>query len=85
MTKNIKDYNNQNNEAIDNDTTLDNSSFSLSSGTSDPLPVVTVYLRGGNKPRLTVVAGLTCLWDSGDTDSTIKRRHTKHYELKMQS
>ena len=59
MEKNIRDYNNQNNEAIDNEPTLDNSSFSLSSGTSDPLPVVTVYLQGGKKQRATIVSGIT--------------------------
>ena len=64
VTKNIKDYNYQYNFAIDDDTTLANISFNLSRSTRDPLPVVTVSLRGGNKHRATVVAGLTCLWDS---------------------
>ena len=67
MTNNIKDYNDQNNEAIDNELTLDNSSFILSSDTSDHLPVVTVSLRGGKKHRATIVDGLTCFWDIGAT------------------
>ena len=61
MTNNIRDYNDQYNDDIDNERTLDNSSFNLSSGTIYPLPVVTVFLRGGKKHRATVVAGLTCL------------------------
>ena len=85
MTNNLNNYNDQNNEAIDNDPTLDNSSFRLSSGTSDPLPVVTVSLLVGKKHRGTIVAGLTFLWDSGATNSMIKIRHTKHYERKMRS
>ena len=72
MTNNIKDYNNQYNDAINNDATLDNSSFSLSSGTRDPLSVVNVSLRGGKKHKATVVTDLTCLWDSGATNSMIK-------------
>ena len=44
VTNNINDYNDQNNEAIDNEPTLDNNSFSLYRVTSDPLPVLTVSL-----------------------------------------
>ena len=58
LTKNIKDYNDQNNEAIDNEPKLDNSSFNLSSSSRDPLPVVTVSLQGGKKHVATTVAGL---------------------------
>ena len=36
VTSNINDCNDQNNDAIDNETKLDNSSSSLSGGTSDP-------------------------------------------------
>ena len=36
VTDNLNNYNNQSNEAIDNESTYDNSSFRLSSGTSDP-------------------------------------------------
>ena len=85
VTNNIKDYNDQYNDAIDNEPTLDNISFNLCSDTRDPLPVVTVSLRGGKKHRATVVAGLTRLWGSGATDSMIKRRHNKLYELNMWS
>ena len=35
VTSNINDCNDQNNDAIDNETTLDHSSFSLSGGTSE--------------------------------------------------
>ena len=83
MTNKLNNYNYKNNEAIDNEPTLDNSSFSLYSGTSDPLPVVTVSLRGGKKHRATIVAGITCLWDSRATNRMIKRRHTNNYEQKM--
>ena len=85
MTNNIRDYNDQYNDAIDNEPTLDNSSFNLSRGTRYPLPVVTVSLRGGKKHRATLAAVITCLCDGGATDSMIKRRHTKHYEHKMRS
>ena len=85
MTENLNNYNNQSNEAINSEPTFGKSSFNLSSGTSDPLPVLTVSLRVVNKHRATTVAGLTCLRDSGDTDSMIKRRHTKHYERNIWS
>ena len=85
MTENLNKYKDQSNKAIDNESTFDNSSFILSSGTSDLLPVVTVYLRGEKKNREAVVSGLTCLWDSEATDSMIKRRHNKHYERRMRS
>ena len=51
VTNNLNKYNNQNNEAIDNEPTLDNSSFNLSRVTRDPLPVVTVSLQGVKKHR----------------------------------
>ena len=85
VKNNIKDYNDQYDHAIDNEPTLDNSSFNLSIFTRDPLPVVTVSLRGGKKHRANLAASITCLWDSGATKSMIKRRHTKHYERKMRS
>ena len=31
------------------------------------------------KNRATVNSGQTCLWDSGATDSMIKRKHTEPY------
>ena len=74
----------QRNEAIENEPKFDNI-FSSSSGTKDHLTVVTVSLRGGKKHRATTVAGLTCLWDSGATNSMIKKRQTKYYERKMWS
>ena len=51
VTDNLKSYNDQSNEAIDNQPTFDNSSFTLSSGTSEHLPVVTVSLWVGNKQK----------------------------------
>ena len=63
VTDKLNIYKDQINEAINSDPAFDNSSFNLSSGTSDPLPVVTVSLRGGKKHIATTVAGLTCLWD----------------------
>ena len=83
MKNNIKDYNDQYNDAIDNEPTLDDSSFNLSSGTRDPLPVVTVSFQVVKKHIETVVSGLTILWDSRATYSMIKRLHTKDFERKM--
>ena len=51
--------------------------FSWSSGTKDPLTVVTVSLWGGKKHRATIITSLPCLWDSGATGSMIKTQHTK--------
>ena len=31
-----------------------------------------------------MISGLACMWDRGATDIMIKRKHTKHYERKMQ-
>ena len=85
VTDNLKNYKYQSNEDIKIDPTFDTSGFNLSSGTSDPLPVVTMYLRGGKKHRATTAAVLTCLWYSGVTNRMIKIRHTKKYERKMRS
>ena len=59
VTENLNNYKDQSNEAINSDPKFDTSS--LSSGTSNPLPVVTVFLRGGKKHKATTVAGITCL------------------------
>ena len=48
VSDNIKTNKNQRNDAMKNEPKFDNE-FSLSSGTKDPLPVVTVSLRGGEK------------------------------------
>ena len=85
VTDNLNNYKDQSNEAIKNEPTFDTINFNLSGGTIDPLPVVTVYLRGGNKHGAMTVSGLTCFWDIGATYSMIKIRHTKHYEHKMRS
>ena len=44
VTENLKSYKDQINETINNEPTFDTSNFNLSRGTSDPLPVVNVYL-----------------------------------------
>ena len=59
--------------------------FSWSSGTKDPLPVVTVSLQLIKKHRATIISGTTCLWDRGATYIMIKRWHTKPYDRKMRS
>ena len=80
---NLKNNKDQSNEAINSESALDTGKFNLSSGTSNPFPVVTISLRGGKKHIETTFPSLTCLWDSGDTGSMIKRRHTKNYERNM--
>ena len=59
VTDNLKSYRDQSNEAINSDPEFDNSRFNLYSGTSNPLLVVTVSLKGGKKHRSTAVSGLT--------------------------
>ena len=83
MIENLKNHKDHSNEAINSETEFDTSSFNLSSGTSDPLPVLNVSLRGGKKHRVTTASGIKCLWESEDTDRMIKRQHTKHYELRI--
>ena len=85
VTKNLNHYKYQGNEDINSEHTFDTSSFNLSSGTSNTLPVVTVSLRGRNKHRAATVAGIACLWDRRANEIMINIRHTKNYELKMQS
>ena len=58
VTDNIKTNKYQRNDANENDPKFD-SSFNLSSGTKDPLPVLTVSLQGGKKHISMTVAGLT--------------------------
>ena len=72
VTNNLNNYKYQSNEAINSDPMFDTSDFNLSSGTSNPLPVLTASLRGGKNHRATTVAGITCLWDIGDTNRMIK-------------
>ena len=84
MTYNIKNNKNQQKFAIENELKFDKK-ISLYSATKDPLPVVTVRLRGGKKQKETIIAEFTCLWDSGATNIMIKRKHTEHYDLIMRS
>ena len=58
------------NDAIEYEPKFDNK-FSLSSGTKDPLKVVTVSLLGGKKHWIAIIFCLPCLWCSGPTDSII--------------
>ena len=69
---NLKNYKYQSNEAIRSHLEFDTSGFNLSSGTSEPLPLVTVYLQLGKENIATTVAGLASLWKIGATDSMIK-------------
>ena len=46
LTNNLKNYKYQSNEAISSEKTFDTSNFSLYIGTNNPLPLVTVSLRG---------------------------------------
>ena len=85
VTGNINTNKYQHNDAINNEPTFDTNSVNLSSGTKDPLPVVTASLQGGKKHMATNVAGLICVWDSVATNSMIKRKHTKYHERKMRS
>ena len=59
--------------------------FILSSGTKNPLKLVTVSLRGGKKHRATIIVGLTFLWDIRYTTNMIKSQNTKPYKRKMRS
>ena len=73
------------NDTIEYEPKFDNT-FSLSCGIKDPPPpVVTFRLWEGKKYRATIIYGLTCLWNSGATESTIKRKHTKLNERNMSS
>ena len=72
--------NNQCDDAMEYDPKFDYT-FSLSSGTKEPLPVVTVSLGVGKKHRATIISGLKCLWDNRATNIMIKIQHTKPYNL----
>ena len=85
VTDTIKTNKDQHNDAIYNEPTFDTKFFNLYSGTKEPIQVVTVSLQGCNKHRAKTVSGITCLWDSRDTNRMIKIRHTKYYERKMRS
>ena len=85
LANNLKTNKDQSNGAINSELMFDTSNFNLSTGANNPLPVVTVSLQGGKKHRATTVSGLTCLWYSRATNSTIKIKHTKYYERKMRS
>ena len=72
VTKNFKNNKYRSNDSINSEPAFDISNFNLSIGTSNPLTLITVSLRGAKKHRVTTVSGLTCLWDSGTTDRMIK-------------
>ena len=73
-----------NNYAIEYEPKFD-SKFSLSSGTKDPLLVVTTRTLGGKKHRATLIYSLTCMWYSGATNIMNKMRHTEPFESKIHS
>ena len=79
VTDNINKNKDQLNDAIYNESMFHTNGFNLSSGTREPLPVVTVTLRKGKKNIETTVSGQTCLWDIRGTKSMINRKHTKFY------
>ena len=62
----------QSNETIEYEQKFDNK-FSLSSGTKEPLTVVTIRLQEVKKHRSTIISGLPCLWYNKATDSMIQR------------
>ena len=84
MINNIKKNKNQHNDSIEYEPKFDNK-FSLSSGTKNPIPVVTVSLRGGKKQMATIISGLTCLWYSRPTYSINNSQHTKPRKRNMSS
>ena len=49
----------------------------------DPLPVLTVKLKGMNKNKANIIDVLTCLYDSGSNDSMIKRKYKIPYDHRM--
>ena len=75
VIENLNNYKDQSNEAINSELIFDTSSSNLSSGNSNLLPVVTVYLQEENKHRAKNVAGLICLWGIRATYGMIKRQH----------
>ena len=81
VTDNIKDYNDQYNDAIDNEPTLDNSSFNIYSGTIYPLPIVTVSLRRGKKHRATVVERK--IWSNRVEYSTAAGMYCTTHDVKV--
>ena len=84
VKSNVKSIN-QVNDAIKNYLKIESFSDLYICLNKDPLPVVTVSLRGGKKYRSTLVDVITFQWDIWATNSMIKRKHTKPYECKMQS
>ena len=84
VEKNNNKNKDQTNDAIEYEQNFD-CTFILSSGTKDPLPVITVSLRGGKKYRSTIITSLTCIWVSRATYIMIKSRHTKPYKHNMRS
>ena len=58
VTDNLKNNKDQIHKSINSEPACNTSNFNLSSGTSNPLPVVTVSLRGGKKHRATTDAGI---------------------------
>ena len=83
VTNNINNKN-QCNYTIEYDPKFDSKS-SLSSGTKDPLPVVSVSILGDKKKRVTIISSLPSMFYIRSTNCMIKSQHTKPYKFKMHS
>ena len=75
VTDKLNNYKDQSNSSINSDPTFDTSNFNLSSGTSNPLPVVTVSIQVGKNIEQWLVlvqhpcgiANLSTAWKKYDT------------------
>ena len=76
---NININNNQVNDAVNNKLEFDSSNSLSNNPVKDPLPIVTVILRGGKKSRKILNSDLICLWDIGSTDRMIKSNYINTY------
>ena len=85
VTNNVMTNKYQLNEAIYNEPKFYTNRFNSYSGTRDPLPVVTFTLRGGKKHGATNVSDITFLCYSVSTNSIIKIKQPKYYEINMWS
>ena len=72
---------NQVNDAIYNELKFDGSNNLVNNTVEDSLTILTIMLRGGKYSRQTFKSGLTCLYNSGATDSMIKLMHIHIYKV----
>ena len=73
MSTNIKT--NKVNYAMDNALEFDSSNSLDNDTVKDPLPIVTIILRGSKNYIQTLNSGLTYLWESGSISSIINYKH----------